>query len=292
MIPLKIDLIAPSHCTTPEKLKLILDYCEKNCIDIRVSKNFFSTDFDKKAHDFLDAFYQSDSNVVCSVQGGYGAGQMISNLPNKMNFKPPFKIFSGFSDATIIHSWIHHHFKFTTLHGIVLAYGSDVDEKGGQGPIMDTMNVLKQMVNHEPCRIQYELKTMNESARIFNAGSIKIVGGNLCLIQTTMGTSIQLNAKKQFILIEDVKEFTPKLRRMMDHLDRVGVIKECAGLIMGSMDAVMSEPYHEYVQEVADWMQKKYSKPVFYYENFGHGSINSPLPLNHYLSIRDNILSF
>jgi muramoyltetrapeptide carboxypeptidase len=73
------------------------------------------------------------------------------------------------------------------------------------------------------------------AARILRGGSATgpLVGGNLALITSLIGTPWALDARGAILVLEDVKESVYRIDRMLQQLRHSGVLASCAALLFG-----------------------------------------------------------
>ena len=84
----------------------------------------------------------------------------------------------------------------------------------------------------KPKRIEWEGQVLN-SGRIESAS---IVGGNLSLLQWSLGTPFEANWEGKILMIEEIAEDCYKVDRMLQHLKSSGVFKKISGLLIGDLD--------------------------------------------------------
>ena len=67
-----------------------------------------------------------------------------------------------------------------------------------------------------------------------------LVGGNLTLISTTMGTPFEIDTRGRILLIEDIDEQPYSIDRMLTQLRLAGKLDAAAGVVFGECSAVPS----------------------------------------------------
>ncbi|NNC84373.1 MAG: hypothetical protein HKN79_12425, partial [Flavobacteriales bacterium] len=123
------------------------------------------------------------------------------------------------------------------------------------------------------------------------AGSAKgrLIGGNLTILQTLIGTSDFPVQSGDILIIEEVDEMLYHLDRMLLHLDRAGVLSSIAGLCVGDMTDMRDNtkaygfssdnPYGLSAEEIIAERLKASAIPVGFGLPCGHGVRNHPLLL-------------
>jgi len=62
----------------------------------------------------------------------------------------------------------------------------------------------------------------------------EIIGGNLSLIVSTLGSKYEIDVKDKILFIEDVHEPNYKIDRMLTSLSLANKFKDCSGIILGT----------------------------------------------------------
>ena len=108
----------------------------------------------------------------------------------------------------------------------------------------------------------------------------KLIGGNLSIICSLIGSESMLSFDEDYILfIEEVDEYLYHLERMIYMLDRAGVLKKIKGLVIGQMTGIMDNDISfgkNPFQSIVDII-KKYNYPVCFNFPIGHEKKNYPI---------------
>ena len=106
-----------------------------------------------------------------------------------------------------------------------------------------------------------------------------LIGGNLSILYSLMGTASEIDTNGKILLLEDVDEYLYHIDRMMINLKRAGKLKSLKGLIVGSMEKMRdnSIPYGKNAFEIIAEATASYHYPVCFDFPSGHGKINLPL---------------
>ena len=62
----------------------------------------------------------------------------------------------------------------------------------------------------------------------------EIVGGNLSIIVTTLGTDYEIDTKGKIFFIEEIEEEISRIDRMMTHLKYAGKFEDCNAVLLGN----------------------------------------------------------
>ncbi len=209
------------------------------------------------------------SKIIWSLRGGYGAARIIPEL-DKLPIPKNKKIFIGYSDNTALHLFLTQKWHWQTIHGEGLS--------GLLDPQKDPLNFIKiaEIINRQVKHAKINnLVPLNIAAQHINVISGSLTGGNLTLIQNSIGTSWQIKAKNKILFLEDVKEAGYKLDRTLTHLQQAGVFKYVKAIVFGNF--VEGD---QYVDLALTRFATECKVPVFKTHEFGHAIINYPLIYN------------
>lgn len=130
--------------------------------------------------------------------------------------------------------------------------------------------------------IQFKnLRPLNEAAHETRVIKSKIVGGNLTVLQSTMGTPWQINADRSLLFLEDIGERGYRLDRMLEQFRQGGVLKKCDGIILGEFieGAEPGTGKNNFKQVFKRWADDL-EIPLYSGLESGHGKIQRPVPFN------------
>ena len=174
-----------------------------------------------RANDFQEAINDPKIKAIWCVRGGYGTVRIIDNLDFKPLIKNP-KWVIGYSDVTVLHSHLHN-LGLETIHAtmpINIAKNSP-----------EAIETLRKAIFGE--KLSYEVPT--DSLSIRGSASGKLIGGNLSIIYSLMGSNSSMNTKDKILFIEDLDEYLYHIDRMMMNLKRANYLKDLKGIIVGGM---------------------------------------------------------
>lgn len=227
----------------------------------------------------LHTLFQDDSvKAIFELRGGYGSAQLLDHIDYQLIRQNP-KIFLGFSDITALHVAIHQQAHLVTFHGPVLISAF---------PEYTIEHLRKALLTSEPIgqvsnsnskrgiRRRYPLRTIR-------SGQAKgqLIGGNLTLISTTMGTPYEIDTRDKILFLEDTGEKPYKIDRMLTQLRLAGKLQAAAGIIFGECYNCDSRGYAwDYaLGEVLDQLLGSLTIPVLYGLTIGHTAEQLTLPI-------------
>ena len=274
-----IGLVAPSSPFQQEALEAGIRFLEdegfhvKHRPDLRERRTGFLAGGDQERADELHGMFEDPGvNAVFVVRGGYGAQRILDRLdPDLIRDHP--KIFLGYSDATCLLIFLLQTARMVCFHG----------------PVVNEMGTLSDVTRD--CLLR--LLTKGEPLGPIPAGDIRwirtglarapIVGGNLSLLCSTLGTPWELETAGRILFLEDRGEKPYRVDRMLVQLRQAGKLSSIAGLLFGEFQGSRTREQgrheKEAMDEVLEGNTKDLGVPVACGLPVGHGEHNVPLPL-------------
>jgi len=195
--------------------------------------NHFSGTDEERAIDFQKALDNSNIKAIWAARGGYGCVRIIDKLDYSAFLKQP-KWIVGYSDITAFHSQIHN-LGVETIHGMM---ASSIEDKPEE--IIETISSFKRVLFGEQISYKIPLSAYNRTAVLENDKALKgqLVGGNLALLTSMLGSSTQLNTDGKILFIEEIGEYKYAIDRMLQSLKRAGYFKNLKAVIVGDMSNI------------------------------------------------------
>jgi muramoyltetrapeptide carboxypeptidase len=184
------------------------------------------------------------------------------------------KILIGYSDITALHIICTQKYGWSTLHGRTLS--EFIVRKTNEAEISAMKEALFGRVKATFNNLKL-LNTVNLSDKEIKS---EVVGGNLALIQTSLGTPWQFNADNKIVLLEDVDERGYSIDRMLTHLTHAGIFDKALAVMIGD---IMCNPEKDGTM-LCDMAVARFANslniPVLSCSQVGHGEYNWPVPFN------------
>ena len=163
--------------------------------------------------------------------GGYGAVRMIPFLePEVFRLNP--KLFVGYSDVTALHLWLMRRCGLRTFHG------PTVDDilPGGADP--STNALLAAITVPRP-----DVLLGKGLCRSAHAGLAtgRLVGGNLTLVEHSIGTSWEVDTQDAILFLEETKDPMSYVDEKIVHLRNAGLLQGVRGIVFGKQTLDRSE---------------------------------------------------
>ena len=212
----------------------------------------------QRAEDFQNQLDNPNIKAIWCVKGGYGTVRII-DLLDFTKFKKNPKWIVGFSDVTVIQSYLNK-LNIASIHG---AMPITVPRATSE-----TLESLRKALFGKSLNYEIPYNTAN---RLGNAKG-EIVGGNLSILYSLMGSITQIDCKGKILFIEDIDEYLYHIDRMMMSLKRCGCFDGLQGLIVGEMTKMRDNdiPWGKNANQIIEDITKNYNFPILYNFPAGH----------------------
>src|SRR5947208_7789932 len=242
-----VGLITPStYVSDPDRLALAertlryFDLKPKFGKNVRKRSGYLGGSIDERLEDLHSMFADPDVDAVFAIRGGYGAMQLLDRIDYTLIRNNP-KIFLGYSDITALHLAIQKRAGLVTFHGpVAVSEFSDYTQKHFRRALFETapLGALTNPPDTNLLRPSHTLRTIR-------GGKARgaLVGGNLTLISTTMGTPFEIDTRGRILLLEDVDEQPYSIDRMLTQLRLAGKLDAAAGIVFGECNACRPSDY-------------------------------------------------
>lgn len=230
----------------------------------------FSATDEKRAADFMEMLLNPEVEAIWCSRGGYGAIRLLDLIDFSVLQSHP-KWLIGYSDITVFHSVLQNRLGMMSIHGPMvrsLKEGS-YDETG--------MSRLWNLLKGELPDYKIHAHPLNRSGLAKGT----LIGGNLSLLFSFIGSQYDFDPKGKILFIEDVSEYLYHLDRMMYGLKVSGKLAGLSGLIVGQMTDMQDNetPFGFTVNQIIADVIKEYSYPVMFDFPAGHSRQNEPIVL-------------
>ena len=198
--------------------------------NVKKKSGYVGGSVQERVDDLHEAFRDPAVKAVFPLRGGYGSAQLLNRIDYNLIRANP-KIFVGYSDITAMHLAIHQRTGLVTFHGpVALSHFGDYTEKHFRKALFQT-SAIGSVTNPPDSNALRPEHTL----RAVRPGKARgpLIGGNLTLISTTMGTAYEMDTRGKIVFIEDVGEEPYRIDRMLTQLRLAGKFDSAAGLIFG-----------------------------------------------------------
>jgi len=252
-------------------------------LTVKLGKNLFEQNHhfagtdEQRLEDFQYAIDDPTVKAIWCARGGYGSVRIIDSI-DFTRFKQHPKWIIGFSDITVFHNEIHN-LGIETIHALMpITYKPDNEEQ------KKAQRSLKKVLFGKKLTYRISDSDFNRSGE----GTGLVVGGNLSLLYSLLGTRSTLNIDGKILFIEDIGEYVYHIDRMLISLRRNGYFDNCKGLIVGGISDIRENdtPFGKTAEEVVLDAVKDYDFPVSFDFPAGHIRDNRTIILGRTINLK------
>ena len=238
--------------------------------------NHFAGSDAQRAEDFQWALDDASIKAIWSARGGYGSVRILDKL-DFTKFKENPKWIIGYSDVTAFHNHIHN-LGIESMHAMMGTSMQDPKEE-----IPHTIETFRKAL------FGGELSYTTKASNYNRAGeaSGQLVGGNIAILASMLGSSSQLNTEGKVLFIEEIGEYKYAIDRMLQSLKRAGYFKNIKAVIVGDMTKVKrnTTPWGHSIQHLILEIVPK-DIPVLFNFPAGHEPDNRALLMGRKVTIK------
>ncbi len=229
-----ISIVSPSSSPRDRsKINAGIRYFESLGYNVRLARNalklegYLAGTDKERAQDINDSFRDKQVKAIICSRGGYGSPRILDMLDYRAIKQNP-KIFVGYSDITALHLAILKKTGLVTFSGPMVAveFGDNIDSYS-EAMFFDLVTGAKspgKLKMHKDYRPLYVGK---------RTASGRILGGNLSLITSLLGTSYLPPFDESLLLVEEVSEEPYSIDRMLTQLRLAGILSKMSGFALG-----------------------------------------------------------
>ena len=220
----------------------------------------------RRAQSVMSMWAKPEVKAVIASTGGYGAVRLLPHLdPDVFRSNP--KSLVGYSDITALHLWLMRRANLRTFHGPTV----DDLTPSVRDPTMSSLITALTT----PCptmRLGRELSRGVVPGRAVG----RIVGGNLSLVQQTIGTSYQVDMEGAILFIEETRDPMSFVDERLVHLRAAGLLEKVVGIVFGqlSLDRTEEDEFEDFLLDLISDL----NVPVLMDFPAGHENPNLTIP--------------
>ncbi len=230
---------------------------------------------EERAADLHAMFADKEVKATICLRGGYGTPRLLSLLNYKLIARNP-KIFVGYSDITALQLAFWKKCSLITFHGPMagVEMANQIDpftEEMFWQCVTSTKKLGRLSLPEEP-----KVETLHTGK-----ASGRLLGGNLSLIVSLLGTQYQPGFTDSILFIEEIEEEPYRVDRMMTQLYNSNIFRKSNGMLLGQFsDCNPKDPTKPSLitEEVLQDSAAKFAKPTLANLPFGHISKKMTLP--------------
>ena len=164
------------------------------------------------------------SAVICS-RGGYGTAALLDQIQLPRGLRPTLLV--GYSDVTALQAYLWTRFRWTSLHGPMVAAGWNHGAGSRSG--YDLASFLDASGGK---RRSWSIALDAEAISHGEASGV-LLGGCISLVVTTLGTPWEFDTRGAILFLEDRGLKPYQLDRMLLHLQQAGKFRGVRGIVLG-----------------------------------------------------------
>ena len=269
----QVGIISTARKISKEELTFAKKTLENWGLEVVFGKNIFEeyNQFAGKdlqrAVDLQEMIDNPKIKAIICARGGYGTVRIL-DLVDFNGLKANPKWIAGYSDITALHSTLHN-LNISSLHSTM-----PVNFETNTNACLES---LKQALFGKPVSYSFPSNKLN---RIGNSEG-KVVGGNLSIIYSLLGSSSDIKTFGKILFLEDLDEYLYHIDRMMINLKRNGKLNNLAGLIIGGMSDMNDNtiPFGKNAIEIIAETVSEFDYPVAFNFPAGHIKNNNTILL-------------
>ncbi len=235
---------------------------------------YFADTDENRAEEFSKIWADQEIKAVMAARGGFGCLRILEKIDLSFIERTP-KLFIGFSDITVLQTYLQQETGMIGLHGPVVTSLS--------GSSRAAIERFYRCLTGEWTN---SLSWKNIEV-LRSGGSCEglLAGGNLSSIASLLGTPFQPKWQGKIVFLEDTGESLYRIDRMLTQLFYAGMFQNISGLILGDFsianeqDSLTNSRIHEGVWQRVLELTFSTGIPVWGSFPTGHCSDNLCLPV-------------
>jgi len=276
-----IGLIAPAGYIDEEKLKASIG----NIASLGFKPYFLPSILDtygqfagsdqRRLDELMHMFTNPEVRAIFCVRGGSGTNRILNKIDYSAIAQDP-KVFVGYSDITALHHAILKKSDLITFHGpMASSRWTKYSKMQLNRAVFDLDSRFDILLYDE------KSKEKHDRYSIFNgSASAPIVGGNLSIVSSLIGTDFEINFDNKIVFLEDVSEEPYRIDRMLGQFILAHKFDKVKGIAFGIFKDC--EPEHlEHSLSLKETLfdrLKDLKIPMAYGFQFGHITDNCTIP--------------
>lgn len=262
----KIAIVATARFITESDIEYSLQYLRDNGFEpvyderLFAVYNQFAGNDDFRANVLQSYLDSPDIDAILCARGGYGTIRIVDKLKFD-NFINDPKWIIGYSDVTVLHAKLQS-IGFESIHASMPINFRDNTE-AALTSLIDALS--SQNLHHE---------IKNSPLNIQGEAEAEIVGGNISVLYSMLGSSTFPDTNGKILFLEDLDEYLYHIDRMMSAFERAGILGNIKGLIVGGLTKMHDNniPFGKTAEEII--LERVVDKGIPVCFNFPAGHID------------------
>ncbi|MCP5062351.1 MAG: LD-carboxypeptidase [Ignavibacteriae bacterium] len=277
-----VGLISPGSYITKSMLEEAKTNLESLGLEVTYTDNilkksgYLGGSDKERAEDVNAMFADKKVKAIVTVRGGYGCARILEMLDYEMIKMNP-KILMGYSDITSLLYGLYSKTGLVCFHGpVATSTFNEYSNSHMKSILFDTEE-------------NYEMKNPKDKEEQIvvikdGVGEGELVGGNLSIVVSMVGTEYDVDLKDKILFLEDVGEEPYRIDRMLTQLLQGTNLREAAGIALGvfkNCEIDEDDPEFQNSFTLLQVFQDRLGDlniPVIYGLSFGHIADKFTLP--------------
>lgn len=218
------------------------------------------------------ALCETSTQAVWAARGGYGASDLLPELPWADLATKPAKLVIGFSDVAALHSALYGKLGWRGLHAPMPATSLWGD--GGGKDVDRLFELLGNLEEGKPLTGEITVSPVGRDPGKLDG---PLFGGCFTVLTHLIGTPyLPARLKDHILFFEDIGEHPARLMRALNQWIQSGMLEEVQAIVLGGLRNM-----GDTIEDDADYVYEQFSArspvPVFRSPDFGHLAPNEPL---------------
>lgn len=269
----KIGILATARKICIEELIPAIEILESWGLEVVLGKflfedyNQFAGTIDQRVDDLQNMIEDDEIKAILCARGGYGTVQIIDKINFSSLYNHP-KWIIGYSDITVLHSHLHQ-LGLATLHAtmpINFLKNTKTSLDSLYKALFASTNTIH-AVNHK----------FNKLGKVEG----EIVGGNLSVLYSLLGSNSDIETKQKILFLEDLDEYLYHIDRMIVNMKRNKKFNNLKAMIIGGMTDMNDNniSFGKTAEEIISGHVNEYNFPICFGFPSGHIDNNSSIIL-------------
>ncbi len=209
--------------------------------------------------DFQSMLNNKDIKAILAARGGYGTVRIMDDLDFSTFMNHP-KWIAGYSDITHLHELLNCNIGVETLH-CTMPINMPTNSA-------EALSSLRDALTGQSLEYRFPAHPLNKKGTMRG----EVVGGNLSILYSNLGTKTILDTNKKILFLEDLDEYLYHVDRMMMAMKRAHKLNTLAGIIVGGMSDMKDNtlPFGKTAEEIIREHADAYDYPVCFGFPAGH----------------------
>ena len=222
-----IYITAPAKSVDEQIISVAKSFFEKHGFKVRVSKHclgqyhYFSGTDEQRTGDLQEGLDDPEVKAIVCARGGYGCVRIVDRIQWAGFMRNP-KWVVGFSDVTVFHHRIQR-YGIPSIHG-TMPFNFQTNSTEALDSLVAALRGT-----------ETDFVCASHPHNVLGKAVGKLVGGNLSILYSLLGTDDQLDFSETILFVEDLAEHLYHIDRMFYALQKAGVLDKITGLIVGGM---------------------------------------------------------